>query len=340
MVEEELSRIERFLNKFPSEPQNLGTAFYLYRRAPFLPMQHRTAVLEGILASLSPDDGKNELAELYYWLSFMYARQSEIDHAIRCQEFAADLAERKELLRAILGNLVRNLHSSGRMKRGVVVNERLIEMTKNDGDPINYVRALTEQGYMMHKLGRFSELREISSTLGKWINKIQDHPSDQGLILRLIGILWSQSAVDEATRYRKSVHYTSQAIRAFEEAGNDHEIANCFFNLASDHFAAGAYGKADECYRKAAEFFYKADSRSGFGMVLAAHGKMAFKIGDYEKSHELLQKATYFLEASESYWRLARALEVLGLCLEKLGRLEEAVAVEARAAEIRTKLDP
>lgn len=76
MVKNELTLMAAFLEEVPSDPLNLGAALYLYNRGPLLPREHRTAVLEAMLATLSPDEGHNELAELYFWLSRMYGRQS------------------------------------------------------------------------------------------------------------------------------------------------------------------------------------------------------------------------------------------------------------------------
>lgn len=73
-------------------------------------------------------------------------------------------------------------------------------------------------------------------------------------------------------------------------------------------------------------------------MVLSAHGQLVFEMGDYERSHELLSKAVHFLEVTQSYRRLAKALSRLSSALEKLGRMEEAEAVKARAAEVRIRL--
>jgi len=333
IVQNELDSLNAFLAELTGGKRNRHAFIYLQQRIHDIPAAYRAPVLEAVIDQLSLSEGADIVATIRFQLARIYREQNSAEDAIRCLEDGIDIAENEDLLRELLRSLVRHLHLYGRLEEAVTTNEQLIAFTKKNKAPIDHVRALTEQGTLLNKLGRHGEVRELLRTLARKINAIQDYPSDQGRILKLNGSHWSETG-----HFREAIRYTNLAISAFDEADDFHEIANCHYNLAIYHKQSGNFEKAAKYYRHAASQFESLGSLGGAGMAQSAHGRLAFEQADYEKSLQLLDKAVYNLEVDGSRRRLATALERLATTLEALGRSGQAHSARTRAKAIRLEL--
>ncbi|MDB5256669.1 MAG: hypothetical protein JWM14_1364 [Chitinophagaceae bacterium] len=139
-------------------------------------------------------------------------------------------------------------------------------------------------------------------------------------------------------KFDKSISYYNQALKFYEDLGDQVEVANAYVNIGNTYYKTGRVEESKESLIKASKTFEnpsvvnsnKKESAKG----LADLGKAYDDIGDFTKALNLLENSLVIFESNEDYEGLASTLASLGHVQLNLKRYEDAEKSFLRSLEI------
>lgn len=157
---------------------------------------------------------------------------------------------------------------------------------------------------------------------GKWHGQM-------GLVLKRLAL--SEKRDDYIDR--AIIEFTA-AIYHYEQAGNERYRAINLNNLAMLLYPIGRYKEAHEALDAAEEVFKRLKSSGILAQVQETRARAFIAEQKYEEARRTIDKAVSTLEGSNEQALLADALTVQGLIAERLGDHERSINILRRAIEI------
>lgn len=137
-------------------------------------------------------------------------------------------------------------------------------------------------------------------------------------------------------KFDKSISYYNQALKFYEDLGDQVEVANAHVNIGNTYYKTGRVEESKESLIKASKTFenptvvQKKESAKG----MADLGKAYDDIGDFAKAMQLLEESLVIFESNEDYEGLASTLASLGHVQLNLKRYQDAEKSFLRSLEI------
>jgi signal transduction histidine kinase/uncharacterized protein HemY len=137
-------------------------------------------------------------------------------------------------------------------------------------------------------------------------------------------------------KFDKSISYYNQALKFYEDLGDQVEVANAHVNIGNTYYRTGRVEESKESLIKASQTFEnptvgrKKESAKG----MADLGKAYDDIGDFAKAISLLEESLIIFESNEDYEGLASTLSSLGHVQLNLKRYADAEKSFLRSLEI------
>lgn len=139
-------------------------------------------------------------------------------------------------------------------------------------------------------------------------------------------------------KFDKSISYYNQALKFYEDLGDQVEVANAHVNIGNTYYKTGRVEESKESLIKASKTFENPsvvnNNQKESAKGLADLGKAYDDIGDFSKALNLLENSLVIFESNEDFEGLASTLASLGHVQLNLKRYEDAEKSFLRSLEI------
>lgn len=187
-------------------------------------------------------------------------------------------------------------------------------------DSLNMGSVLSEMGEVYTYLNDTSQMID-SYSKSLEIYKSLGNKERMGLIYLNLGSVYSNMLGE----YRKAIEYGFNALKIFDDLGDDLHKTYCYLIIGSAHEYLGNLDKALEQYQKSLEICRRGNNNSLLANVQNYIGEV------YNKKHDIKTALEYYSKSLKLYSKLnnqegiAVAENNIGECYYKLGKLDKAL---------------
>jgi CHAT domain-containing protein/Tfp pilus assembly protein PilF len=337
----------------------------LYRAGKDLPKEK--VDYEAALTIAQRLNDKEQISNCLDNIGLVLEIQGDYEASMDYQRRALALAEetKNPNLADFYNNLGVTLRKQGSPGEAADYLTRSLKLKEAQGDKRGMAQATFNLGNVYSELGnlrlaleQYQRSLEISKELGIQIG-IAYNTDAMGTVYKSQG------------DYDLALSYYEQSLKIKEKAGNPREIANTIMNIGSVNQNMGNGALARESFEKALKLKESADDKEGVALVLKAEGQLLREQGnyaealqrdqasikiseaighksvlsqtlvemariycaqkDYTRALELGQRASGIAREIGATATVSQALDVSGLALAGLGRIEEAGSTLAEA---------
>lgn len=250
------------------------------------------------------------LSTSYRHLGKGHFLQGNLDESEANYKLAMKLFEQQnnaKMQAAIWQDLADLYFDNGDYHRSTEYYRQAIEIGKESGDSIINSISYIGIGKINFRKGDYPKALQMSLRGLKLLEKKEGYLKQIASTYRFLGELYRM-----LDQYDKALEYHRNALKIFEEDGNQTEIAGTLLNIGVVYQIQRKYTEALEYYFSAMEKFKTTGRKIGVGMAIQNIGDIYQKQGDYGKAFEYHQKALILCEEIDDNEGVVYALREMG----------------------------
>jgi tetratricopeptide (TPR) repeat protein len=200
-------------------------------------------------------------------------------------------------------------HLSGRLQDSLQTYDAIIYELKHEQNKNVVARALYSSAMLLNKLARTADVPRRLKLAQELYIQSNDYQGSAH-VSRAFGNYYLKRGDNNEAIFHYSV---------YKELGNDHGLANIYYNLGLAYNALNVIETAIDMFSKSIIRFTSAGTNVGVGMAQTELARVYFEADNIDKAEDIIEQGIRQLRMATNVFRLAQALELYGQILSENG---------------------